>query len=406
MPDIFITMIKQNWNIGKEESLRILSLHESATKKLYLINEQEIGAKDNENVISNNNKDDKFTYFVFQPQNSGAVKQIDWTSFYVIIADDGENAYVTDIIEKNDKSYPIKFKVNFSRPLPRWDLNNIQNNEFKFSFTKTGSKSVKWNMNYDPKTANSLVYDDGNISYYAVIFGNRLMVAPVVKEGPFQGWNYDYEQEGVIDLKSVEENTENVFVPRYNVVTKGNICLGLVVSTTYGFYKVPKGQEPQTPEEKKITPTKTTPPPPSNLGDSFEDNISFPSANIVNNNGYKAIVDFIKGGGDMSKYVFRIQSSASKCKAGTVENQGKINWKDDNSNYPDVKVDSAADTKDIGNLNLTKARAQHLKDFLIQNLPELKNAKFEVVAQGSKGVCGTEEQNRPNRVVSLTVTKI
>ena len=33
-------MIKQNWNISQEEKLRILGLHESATKSLYLVNEQ------------------------------------------------------------------------------------------------------------------------------------------------------------------------------------------------------------------------------------------------------------------------------------------------------------------------------------------------------------------------------
>ena len=33
---IFIDMIKQTWNIGEDERLRILNLHESATKKLYL----------------------------------------------------------------------------------------------------------------------------------------------------------------------------------------------------------------------------------------------------------------------------------------------------------------------------------------------------------------------------------
>ena len=103
--------------------------------------------------------------------------------------------------------------------------------------------------------------------------------------------------------------------------------------------------------------------------------------------------------------MFRIQSSASKCKAGTVESQGTVNWKDDKTTYPDVAVDPKADTKDVGNLNLTKARAQHLKDFLIQNLPELKNVKFEVIAQGSKGTCGTEEENAKNRVVALTISE-
>lgn len=36
-------MIKQNWNINSEEKLRILNLHESATKNLYLIQEQVSG---------------------------------------------------------------------------------------------------------------------------------------------------------------------------------------------------------------------------------------------------------------------------------------------------------------------------------------------------------------------------
>jgi len=37
---IFINMIKQTWNIDGEEKVRILNLHESATKNLYLLNEQ------------------------------------------------------------------------------------------------------------------------------------------------------------------------------------------------------------------------------------------------------------------------------------------------------------------------------------------------------------------------------
>ena len=35
-------MIKQTWNISNEEKFRILNLHESATKNLYLVNEQKI----------------------------------------------------------------------------------------------------------------------------------------------------------------------------------------------------------------------------------------------------------------------------------------------------------------------------------------------------------------------------
>ena len=33
-------MIKQSWNISSEEKYRIVNIHETATKKLYMINEQ------------------------------------------------------------------------------------------------------------------------------------------------------------------------------------------------------------------------------------------------------------------------------------------------------------------------------------------------------------------------------
>lgn len=49
MPDIFISMIKQNWNISNEEKFRILNLHESATKNLYLLKEQVQGGQEGEN---------------------------------------------------------------------------------------------------------------------------------------------------------------------------------------------------------------------------------------------------------------------------------------------------------------------------------------------------------------------
>ena len=109
----------------------------------------------------------------------------------------------------------------------------------------------------------------------------------------------------------------------------------------------------------------------------------------------------------MSKFVFVIESSASKCTAGYKEaNSAEGKWSDDKDNYPDVVIDSDADKNDLGNLNLTKARAQNLKNFLIANLPKLKNSKFEVIAQGSKGICGTEEENRKYRQVNLTVRKL
>ena len=97
---------------------------------------------------------------------------------------------------------------------------------------------------------------------------------------------------------------------------------------------------------------------------------------------------------------------SSKMRIEKIDDSLDCKWSDDKDNYPDVVIDSDADKNDLGNLNLTKARAQNLKNFLITNLPKLKNAKFEVIAQGSKGICGTEEQNRKYRQVNLTVRKL
>ena len=398
-------MIKQTWNINEEERNRILNLHESATKNLYLIKEQEILGKDNENAIRSNDKNDKFTYLVFQPTTSTRVVNIDWNEPYIVVADDEINAYVAQVVEKDAKNRPIKFKVELDRPLPVWEPRDVRGNEFKFSLVKTGDERYKMNMDYDAKTKNSLVYKDAQYTYYAVIYRKNIVVVPVLNVRPVNNWEYEYEQEGVIDFNSLEENTQVEIIPRYNVFVLGKLFFGLTVITTFGNYQLPKGRETPPPPPPPPPPIIIPPPPPSNLGDNFGDNISFPSENIKNNPNYLSIVKFVKGNKDISKYVFRIQSSASKCKAGTVESQGTVNWKDDKTTYPDVAVDPKADTKDVGNLNLTKARAQHLKDFLIQNLPELKNVKFEVIAQGSKGNCGTEEENAKNRVVALTISE-
>ena len=397
-------MIKQTWNINEDEKLRILNLHESATKNLYLIKEQEILGKDNQNAIRSNDKNDKFTYLVFQPKTSTRVVDIDWNEPYVVVADDERNAYVAQVVETDAKNRPIKFKVELDRPLPVWEPRDVRRNEFKFSLVKTGDKSYKINMDYDAKTKNSLVYKDAQYTYYAVIYGTNIIVAPVLNVRPVNNWDYTYEQEGVIDFNSLEENAQVEIIPRYSVFVLKKLYFGLVVISTFGFYELPKGRETP-PSPPKEIPKPTPPPPPSNFGDNFGDNISFPNASTTEKPEYQTFVKFVKGNKDISKYVFRIQSSASKCKAGSVESQGTVNWKDDKTTYPDVAVDPKADTKDVGNLNLTKARAQHLKDFLIQNLPELKNVKFEVIAQGSKGTCGTEEENAKNRVVALTISE-
>jgi hypothetical protein len=396
-------MIKQNWNISTDEAKRILMMHEGATKNLYLLKEQEINPEDNENTIRSNDKNDKFTYLLFQPGTSRQVSKFNWNEPYVVVADDEVNAYVAQVAEKDSNNRPIKFKVELNRPLPVWNPKNINKNEFKFSFIKTGNKGIEWNVDYDNKTKNALLTEDGLYSYYGVIFGDSLMIAPIKNEGPLNNWSFDYEQEGVIDLKDVNGNEQIEFVPRYNVVVSKNSSKGLVVPTTFGFFPIPKGKEtPPTPP--KIIPKPTPPPPPSNFGDNFGDNISFPNSSTTQNPQFQSFVKFVNGN-DISNYKFIIQASASKCRAKTVEGQGSTLWKDDKTQYPDVVVDKNADMSDVGNLNLTKARAQHLKDFLVKSIPKLKDANFEVIAQGSVGTCGSEEENRTLRVVSLSVQK-
>jgi outer membrane protein OmpA-like peptidoglycan-associated protein len=50
---IFINMIKQTWNIDGEEKVRILNLHESATKNLYLLKEQDDELEIQKNIPKN-----------------------------------------------------------------------------------------------------------------------------------------------------------------------------------------------------------------------------------------------------------------------------------------------------------------------------------------------------------------
>ena len=228
-------MIKQTWNINEDEKLRILNLHESATKNLYLIKEQEILGKDNQNAIRSNDKNDKFTYLVFQPKTSTRVVDIDWNEPYVVVADDERNAYVAQVVETDAKNRPIKFKVELDRPLPVWEPRDVRRNEFKFSLVKTGDKSYKINMDYDAKTKNSLVYKDAQYTYYAVIYGTNIIVAPVLNVRPVNNWDYTYEQEGVIDFNSLEENAQVEIIPRYSVFVLKKLYFGLVVISTFGF---------------------------------------------------------------------------------------------------------------------------------------------------------------------------
>lgn len=398
-------MIKQTWNIGLEERERILRLHESATKRLYLFNEQApVQGPGSPNTLLS--QDENFVYFLSQPQKSVQAKSIDFSKNYFVYASDGKTSYQCEILKKDDDGFPMDVKVLKEKPLV-----NMDNGEFLFTMIKQGKKDFDYNYGNE-QTKISFLYQGvaetgvkENARYFAVIYNGRPVTVMISAEGPTSTWGF--KRDNIIDFDELENGSSNIFDPRGDVFYGKRLgYFSLVIPTLVTSYPVEIGSSAP---EPKDTPTPIPPPPaqPVPLGDKFGDNISTPNANAILNDPkfveFKKFVD----GNDMSKFVFDIQSSASKCSAGFKEgNKSNGKWSDDKSEYPDVTVDPQADKNDLGNLNLTKARAQNLKNFLIANLPKLKNAKFRVVAQGSKGICGTEEENKNYRKVNLTVTKL
>lgn len=407
-------MIKQTWNISADERFRILQLHENATKKLYLLNEQDppenpYGATPGGTPKTKVGEDDEYVYFLSQPNQSVGADRVDFNKTYYIFAVSKDlTAYLCEITEEDDSGRPKKVKVLTDRPIP-----DVRKNEFFFNFIREKkffdyepgneiTKKAFLGQGKDDYTGVSV-----NEYYYGVTwFDGTPMAIIIANEGPTYNWGYQ-RNNNEIYIRDLEIGSKTPFNPVYDVfVTDKGAKLGKVIPSLFNSYRMPQGFNKEKPEEEitKIVPNAPQPVP---LGDKFADNISTPTAQaILSDPKFIEFKKFVEGN-DVSKFVFDIKSSASKCTAGFKEaNKANGKWKDDKSVYPDVTVDPDADKNDLGNLNLTKARAQNLKNFLIANLPQLKNAQFRVVAQGSKGTCGTEEENAKNRVVDLIVTKL
>jgi hypothetical protein len=397
-------MIKQTWNIGTDERTRILQLHENATKKLYLLSEQNPVQGPSPNVVID--QDENYMYFLSQPNFSVTADYVDWKKDYFVYASDGEKSYQTTITSKDEKGRPTNVEVLKDKILP-----DIRKNEFVFDMVKLPKKEGNYNYTYGNEiTKSAFLYQAQeasglkmNVRYFAVTWYNgKPITVAISAEGGLYG------KENRIDYDDLELYSETPFNPYTDVFVSRKLgAFSLIMPTLFSSYPVGIGRtQPETPGEtpgKKPTP----PPPPVPLGDKFMDNVSMPTADAILKDPkfieFKKFVD----GNDMSKFVFDIQSSASKCSAGFKEsNKANGKWSEDKATYPDVTVDSQADKNDLGNLNLTKARAQNLKNFLVANVPKLKDAKFRVIAQGSKGKCGTEEENREFRRVDLTVTAL
>lgn len=392
-------MIKQTWNICSEEKVRILQLHENATKRLYLLNEQDpVQGPGNPNTVIG--KDENFVYFISQPTQSVGKDYVDFSKEYYVYASDGNISYQCSILEKDQEGRPMNVQVLKDKPLA-----DVRKGEFSFLFIRN-----KKNYDYDfgnEITKNSLVSKVGRQMFFGITWmDGKPITVMVVGEGPTYDWMFSQNNNEIYvdDLQVGSKTLFNAFTDVF--VTNKGAKLSLVVPTLVTSYPTTIGKSEPEPGD---VPVQTTPEPPQPvpLGDKFADNISTPTAQaILSDPRFIEFKKFVEGN-DVSKFVFDIKSSASKCTAGFKEaNKANGKWKDDKSVYPDVTIDPDADKNDLGNLNLTKARAQNLKNFLIANLPQLKNAQFRVVAQGSKGTCGTEEENAKNRVVDLIVTKL
>jgi len=129
MPDIFITMIKQNWNISTDEAKRILMMHEGATKNLYLVNEQRqevvTTTEKQENKFPLTNLGDKFEYGKYDsPTVKLAIEQL--------------KPQIEEFIKKSDSS---NFTINISAGESQ--VTNPKGFETKGSLALARANSVK-----------------------------------------------------------------------------------------------------------------------------------------------------------------------------------------------------------------------------------------------------------------------
>lgn len=408
-------MIKQTWSVSDEEKRRIINLHESATKKLYLVSEQTsvqpVQGPGNPNLEIGEDKE--YVYFISQPSKFVEGDYVNLKKPYLIYASDGKQSYQCEVTQKDEKNRPVNVKVLTDKILP-----DVRNDEFLFKLIKQ-SKKVPQYPTYDygnEITKNAFLYqgkdDSGtnvNERYFAVTwFDGKPKTLMVSEEGPMyeNRWTFrDNNNEINYDELEVGSSTQfnpakDVFVAKFK---QSMLKFSVIIPTLFTSYNIPIGKTPEKPNEIPVP----LPPKPVPLGDKFRDNVSMPTTEaILKDPNFIEFKKFVESN-DMSKFVFDIQSSASKCTAGFKEaNSSNGKWSEDKSSYPDVTIDSQADKRDLGNLNLTRARAQNLKNFLVTNIPKLKDAKFRVVAQGSKGTCGTEENNKQFRRVDLTVTSL
>ena len=418
-PDIYnklYSMIKQTWEVSNEERNRILSLHESATKNHYLMSEQgdESVVYAGTNASTIYDQDENYRYYISQPNYGDIGNYVDWNRKYYVLATNSNGTSFKCDFSTDEKGLPMDIKVLVDKPLPILSADPSRN-QFQLGLTKVSKKNWDYTRGNEI-TKNAYIEEettpgamDTEIGtgkeIYAVFFerdGRPTTVVVAEENSGRMKADYDIN---FLELKIGSTTLFNPWTEGFYVPGREKIIMrfSLYLPTLHNSYPIP-------PEffNPDVPPIETpNPPQPVSLGDKFANNISQPNRDaILNDPKFIEFKKFVEGN-DMTKFVFVIESSASKCAAGYKEaNSANGKWSDDKDNYPDVVVAEGADKNDLGNLNLTKARAQNLKNFLITNLPKLKNSKFEVIAQGSIGICGTEAENQKYRKVNLDVRKL
>jgi hypothetical protein len=360
-------------------------------------------------------QDENYKYYISQPNYGDIGDYLDWNRKYYVLATNSNGTSFKCDFSRDEKGFPMDIKVLVDKPLPILSADPSRN-QFQLGLIKVSKKNWDYTRGNEitknayieretTKGAMDTQLPTGN-EIYAVFYERAGKPTTVVvaeeNSGKFKA-DYDIN---FLELKIGSKTlfnpwTEGFYVPgREKIIAR----FSLYLPTLYNSYPL----SPEFFNPNEIPPIETpNPPQPVSLGDKFANNISQPNRDaILNDPKFIEFKKFVEGN-DMTKFVFVIESSASKCAAGYKEaNSANGKWSDDKDNYPDVVVADSADKNDLGNLNLTKARAQNLKNFLITNLPKLKNSKFEVIAQGSIGICGTEAENQKYRKVNLDVRKL
>lgn len=413
-------MIKYNWNVTHEERERIIKLHESATKNLYIIKEQDenesiyykIGAT---NLIIKGGK----LYSASFDRKTGVYVPIEELSIAPSlriesgsVVDNDESSRQSSLLgpatdRSSQAETPMKQQYDLIQPIPYVTMGYQGTNKVPQLVFITVRESKKIPENHEVSedgvmTLNKTCIKINNKKYYYLYAYPSIFGTPVggsANKGETKTLYFCLTSDRglkfvVSDNFKEGESTDPKLQIGLEYTNKGKI-----VNSTGPYNTTEEAQSNcgQTVEVPNVIP----------FEESFANNISNPDvtkpsiANAINN-----LRQYLKSGGKIKS--LKIVASASRVPAGSVENNpsnGK--WKD-NKNY-DNQVKGNNDDK-TGNLQLTKARAYNLYLKLLELIPELKNIPIELEGLGSQGdawdnVDANAEKYRRHRKVNLIINR-